>query len=184
MQQTEATLRNYMVDPAHSNVRFAVRHMLISKVRGTFSVTSGQLVLPANSFIPLSVTITMEASTIDTREQQRDAHLRSADFLDAENFPIIRFTSEHITPIDLDSFEAIGDLELRGMRRTVVIRAAVAGFGKDPWGNDRIAYEATFTINRSAWGLTWNQALEAGGFVVGDEIEVAVDVETVPRTQV
>jgi polyisoprenoid-binding protein YceI len=181
MQQTQESLRDYEIDSAHSNVHFSVRHLMISKVRGTFSAISGQIVLPPDALVPLSVAVTIDASTIDTREPQRDAHLRSADFLDTEHFPTMRFASERVSAIDLGSFEVIGDLEIRGTRRPVVIRAALAGFGKDPWGNDRVAFEASLKISRSAWGLTWNQALETGGIAVGDEIDITIDIEAIPR---
>jgi polyisoprenoid-binding protein YceI len=178
--QTQESLRNYQIDSTHSNVHFSVRHLMISKVRGTFSAISGKIVLPPDALVPLSVAVIIDSATIDTREQQRDAHLRSADFLDTEHFPTMQFTSDRVSAIDLGSFEMTGDLEIRGTRRPVVIRAALAGFGKDPWGNDRVAYEAGLKISRSAWGLTWNQALEAGGFAVGDEIDITIDIEAIP----
>jgi polyisoprenoid-binding protein YceI len=181
MQHANEDTRTYAIDPTHSNVHFSVRHLMISKVRGTFSGIAGQIVLPADSLIPRSVVVTIDASTIDTRDEQRDAHLRSADFLDTGDFATLQFVSQSVSAIDLGSFEIAGQLEIRGVRRAAVMRAAVAGFGKDPWGNDRVAYEANLTISRKAWGLNWNQALEAGGFAVGDDIEITIDVEAIPQ---
>jgi polyisoprenoid-binding protein YceI len=181
MQQTNVATRAYAIDATHSNVHFSVRHLMISKVRGTFGGIAGEIVLPGESLIPLSVVVSLDASTVDTRDQQRDAHLRSTDFLDAEHFSKLQFVSESVSAIDLGSFEVFGQLEIRGVRRPAVIRASLAGFGKDPWGNDRVAYEAELKISRKDWGLNWNQALEAGGFAVGDEIDITLDVEAIPQ---
>lgn len=172
--------RTYAIDASHSSVHFSVRHLMISKVRGTFNTIAGTIALPATGAIPLAVNVTIDASSIDTREDQRDGHLKSADFLDVAKFPELNFASTSIRTIDPQTFEVSGDLEIRGVKRPVRLAASVAGQGKDPWGNDRIAYEATLKISRKDWNLTWNQVLEAGGVAVGDEIDITLDVESIP----
>ncbi|GAC1537128.1 MAG: YceI family protein [Candidatus Velthaea sp.] len=180
MTTTADSTRTYAIDGSHSSVHFSVRHLMISKVRGTFSTVAGTIELPAAGVIPVALSVTIDAASIDTREAQRDGHLKSADFLDVEKFPVLRFTSTSIRATTGQSFEITGDLEIRGTTRPVTLAAGVAGQGKDPWGNDRVAYEATAKISRKAWGLTWNQALEAGGVAVGDEIDITLDVESIP----
>jgi len=139
---------SYIIDPAHSSVHFSVRHLMISKVRGTFNTISGSIQLPAEGAIPVAINAEIDATSIDTREAQRDTHLKSADFLEVEKFAALRFTSTQIEPIDATRFKAIGELEIHGTKRPVTLVAEVAGQGKDPWGNDRVAYEATARINR------------------------------------
>jgi polyisoprenoid-binding protein YceI len=177
---TGAATRAYTIDPAHSSAHFSVRHLMISKVRGTFDRLSGSLVLPADSPIPISISAQIDAASINTRDAQRDGHLKSADFFEVEKFPKLVFTSTRIEPIDGTRFKAIGDLEIHGVKRQVTIDAEVSGQGKDPWGNDRVAYEATTRVSRKDFGLVWNQALEAGGVAVGDEIDITIDVESIP----
>jgi polyisoprenoid-binding protein YceI len=174
------SVRTYVIDPAHTAVHFAVRHLMISKVRGTFEKISGTLQLPADGYIPSSITVTIDAASINTREPQRDTHLRSADFLEAERFPALTFVSSSVTPASGDDFTVKGDLELHGVKHPVTINASVTGHGKDPWGNDRVAYEGRTKISRKDFGLVWNQALETGGVAVGDEIEITFDVEAIP----
>ncbi len=176
------SLRAYSIDPTHSDVQFSVRHLMISKVRGHFKTVAGLIVLPLESIIPTSVNVTIDASTIETRDPQRDAHLKSADFLDVEKFPSLRFASEAVRAIDAQDFEVDGTLEIRGSQRPVTLKASIDGSGKDPWGNDRVAYEATVKISRKDWGLTYNQVLEAGGVAIGDEIDILINVEAIPRT--
>ena len=176
------SLRAYSIDPTHSDVQFSVRHLMISKVRGHFRAVSGLIVLPLDSIVPTSVNVTIDASTIETRDPQRDAHLKSADFLDVEKFPSLRFASEAVRGIDAQTFEVDGTLEIRGSQRPVTLKASIDGSGKDPWGNDRVAYEATVKISRKDWGLTYNQVLEAGGVAIGDEIDILINVEAIPRT--
>jgi polyisoprenoid-binding protein YceI len=177
---TSTGTRSYVVDPSHSSAHFAVRHLMISKVRGTFRTISGTIELPPDSPIPVAVHAEIDAASIDTRDAQRDAHLKSADFFDAEKFPKLRFTSIRIEPLDAARFKIIGELELHGAKRSVTLDAEVSGQGKDPWGNQRVAYEATARVNRKDFGLVWNQALETGGVAVGDEIDITLDVESIP----
>lgn len=180
MTATSTSTRACIIDPAHSSAHFSVRHLMISKVRGTFRTLAGTIELPADASIPLAVSAEIDAASIDTREAQRDAHLKSADFFDAEQFPKLRFTSTRVEPLDSTRFKLVGDLEIHGVKRSVTLDAEVSGQGKDLHGHDRVAFEATARINRSAFGLVWNAALETGGVAVGDEIDITLDVESIP----
>ena len=167
----------YAVDPAHSTVEFVVRHLMISKVRGRFSAFQGRLDLdPSGSLIAAQATI--DAASIDTREAQRDAHLKSPDFFDAEKFPELSFYSTRVEGSG-DRFQIYGDLTIHGVTRPVVLDATFEGRGNDPWGGQRVGYSAHTTINRKDYGLTWNAALETGGVVVGDEIRIELNVEAI-----
>jgi polyisoprenoid-binding protein YceI len=175
-----ASTRTYAIDPAHSSVHFAVRHLMISKVRGTFDKLSGSIELPPTGNIPSAISVAIEAASINTREAQRDGHLRSADFLEVEGYPLLTFVSTSVAATNDTDFTVTGQLEIHGTKQEVSLKASVTGAGKDPWGNDRVAYEGTTKINRKDFGLVWNQALETGGVAVGDEIEITLDVEAIP----
>ncbi len=168
----------YALDPAHTTVEFIVRHLMITKVRGRFTAFIGQIELPAGSDLPTSITATIEAASIDTREEQRDAHLRSADFFEVEKFPQLTFESTRIhgTP---DDFTIDGKLTIRGITREVKLSASFEGRATDPWGGIRVGYAASGAINRKDFGLAWNAALETGGVVVGDEVRIELNVEAV-----
>lgn len=168
----------YAIDPSHSTVEFVVRHLMISKVRGRFNAFEGTIELAPGSSLPQAIDVKIDASTIDTREAQRDGHLKSADFLDVENFSHLKFVSSRIegTP---DNFKVYGDLTLRGVTREVVLEGEFEGRTQDPWGGERVGYSATTKINRKDFGLVWNQALETGGVVVGDEVKIELNVEGV-----
>jgi polyisoprenoid-binding protein YceI len=172
-------MTTYSIDNAHSDISFSVRHMMFAKVRGHFTKWSANLafdpVKPASS----SVEVSIEAASIDTREPQRDGHLRSGDFLDAENFPKITFKSRKVESPASGHYTVTGDLAIRGVTREVVLDVEESGRGKDPWGNDRVAFLAKTTINRPDFGLKWNQALEAGGVLVGEKVEIEIDVQAV-----
>lgn len=174
----EQTYQAYAIDPAHTNVGFVVRHLMIAKVRGHFTSVSGTITLPAGSDLPEAVDVTIDGSSIDTREPQRDEHLRSADFLDVATYPTLAFRSTAIagTP---SAFEIHGDLTIHGTTRPVVLDATFEGRATDPWGNRRAGYEARTTISRKDFGLTWNQVLEAGGVAVGDEVRIEISVEAI-----
>ena len=171
----------YSIDPAHTTAEFVVRHMMISKVRGRFAALKGGLELPADGNVPTAVQVTVDASSIDTREQQRDAHLRSADFFDVERFPDLSFVSSRITG-DENAFKIEGTLTIHGVSREITLDADFQGRATDPWGNRRIGYEAHTTISRKDFGLAWNQALETGGLLVGDEVRIELNVEAIAQT--
>lgn len=171
------TRRTWNIDPAHSEAQFTVRHMMIAKVRGHFGKVSGAIELDGHDLRQSNVEVTIDASSIDTREPQRDAHLRSADFLDVEKFPTITFKSRTVTPQADGRFTIAGDLTIHGITREVTLDAREEGRGTDPWGNERVGFSATTRIDRRDFGLQWNQALETGGFLVGHDIDIALEVE-------
>jgi polyisoprenoid-binding protein YceI len=155
---------------------------MISKVRGTFNALSGTIQLPADGNVPVEIDVTIDATSIDTRDAQRDGHLKSPDFLEVDKYPTITFTGNHVAATGGDDFTVSGDLTIHGTTKPVTFKASITGAGKDPWGNDRVAYEGSTKISRKDFGLVWNQALEAGGVAVGDEVEVTIDVETLPAS--
>ena len=175
---TTATRSTWAIDPAHTTVEFAVKHLMISTVRGRFADLSGTVELDDQNPAESTVDVTINVASIDTRQADRDAHLRSADFFDVERFPTMRFKSTGITR-DGDALNVAGDLTIRGVTRPVALRVTEEGRTQDPWGGQRIGYAASTKINRRDFGLTWNQALETGGFVVGDEVKISADVEVV-----
>ncbi len=174
---TTTTRGIWVIDPAHSSVQFAVRHLLVSTVRGRFGGLGGTITLDEQDLASSSVDVEIDAATIDTREEQRDAHLRSADFLDVARFPTITFRSTGVEPRRGDAFRTAGDLTIHGVTRQVVLAAERTGRGPNPLGTEVIGFEATTKVNRKDFGLTWNVALETGGVVVGDEIKISIDIE-------
>lgn len=172
------TLTIWNIDPSHSNVEFGVRHLMISTVKGRFTEVTGSVMADPADPSQGQVGITIGVGSIDTREPQRDAHLRSADFFDVENFPSMTFRSTRIEG-QPDRFTVSGDLTIRGVSRPVVLDVIAEGRGQDPWGGERAGFSATTKIKRSDFGLTWNQALETGGVVVGDEVKISLDIELV-----
>jgi len=170
----------YTIDPAHSGAHFTVRHMMITNVRGAFRNVKGTVVYDAANPADSSVEAEIDAASIDTRETQRDTHLRSADFLDAEKFPAITFRSTKVEPAGEAEWKVTGDLTIHGVTRPVVLNVeGPAPEGKDPWGNVRSGASATTKIKRSDFGLTWNAALETGGFLVGDELKIELELALV-----
>jgi len=170
-------MSNWNIDASHSNLQFSVRHMVISKVRGAFERFNGSFELDdANA--PSNVVVTIDASSIQTREPKRDEHLRSKDFLDVETYPTLSFVGKSAERRG-DHYEIRGELSLHGVTRPVVLDAEFQGLGKDPWGGERAAFSARTTVDREAFGLHWNQVLEAGGVLVGTKIEIEIEVEAV-----
>lgn len=168
----------WQIDRVHSSIEFVVRHLMVSKVRGRFADYSGTIQVadvPEQS----SVEVTIQAASIDTREPQRDAHLRSPDFLDAERFPTLTFRSRSLEPLGGEQFRVHGDLTIRGVTRPVVLDAEFLGVTADPWGGLRAGFSATADIDREDYGLTWNQALETGGVLVGKKARIEIEVEAV-----
>ena len=170
----------WVIDAAHSNVEFSVRHLMIATVKGRFADVQGTVEIddenPGNSTIDVAIA----AASIDTRMAQRDEHLRSADFFDVATFPTLTFKSRRIER-DGDELKVTGDLTIRGVTREVVLDVASQGRQVDPWGSQRAGFEATGKIKRSDFGLTWNQALETGGVMVGDDVKLSFDVELVKQ---
>ena len=167
----------WQIDQTHSNVEFAVRHLMISNVKGRFGDIAGAVTLDSENPRAAQVDVTLQTASIDTRQEQRDAHLRSADFFDVERFPTITFRGKRVDGDTDGEFRLYGDLTIRDVTRPIVLDVTKEGEGSDPWGNMRAAYSAKTQINRRDFGLTYNMALETGGVVVGDEIKISVDVE-------
>lgn len=179
--ETTTTTSTWTIDADHSEVGFAVKHLMVATVKGTFRRFSGHVVLDENNMSASSIEANIETASIDTRQDQRDAHLRSPDFFDAENHPLITFRSRKVERLRHGYYSAIGDLTIRGTTREVVLDVEETGRGGDPWGNQRIGYSARTTINREDFGLTWNQALETGGVVVGKDVKISLDIETIQQ---
>ncbi len=169
------------IDPSHSQATFAVKHMMISTVKGHFNVISGHLHIdeqnPANSWVDAQV----DASSVDTRDERRDGHLRSPDFFDAEQYPTINFKSTKVESLGDNEYRVLGNLTIRGVTREVAFKAEYSGQGKDPWGGQRAGMSATAKINRKDFGMTFNTTLETGGVLVGDEVKVEIDLEAVNK---
>ncbi|WP_261166114.1 YceI family protein [Microbacterium sp. Marseille-Q6965] len=165
----------YAIDPSHSEVGFTVRHMMISKVKGAFHVIEGTIVAPEN---PLETKVTAKAdvASINTKDEGRDQHLRSADFFDAESYPTIEFISTGVRMEGAD-FLVDGDLTIKGVTKPVTFTMELGGFGVDPWGNYKAGATGTATIDREEFGLTWNAALETGGVLVGKDVTITLDLQ-------
>jgi polyisoprenoid-binding protein YceI len=169
------------IDPSHSSIGFVVKHMVFAKVRGGFDKFTGVIDADPHQPEQSSVTATIEAASINTREAQRDAHLRSPDFLDAGQHPQIEFRSKKVIGGQGDRFKVVGDLTIRGTTREVALDAERTGMGKDPWGKERAGFAARTSLDRKDYGLKWNQLLEAGGVLVGDRVDIEIEVEAVKR---
>jgi polyisoprenoid-binding protein YceI len=178
--QTTSTVTpaTYVIDPAHSTADFRVRHLMISNVRGEFSGISGTVVFDAKNPANSKIDATIDTTTINTREPQRDAHMKSADFFDVEKYPTITFKSKKVAAAGFGEWKVTGDLTIHGVTKEVVLNVeGPAPEVKDPWGNIKTGASATTKINRKDFGLMWNAALETGGVVVGDEVSVDLDLE-------
>lgn len=171
-----AQAATYTIDPDHTTVSFKVRH-LFSKVPGTFNDFSGQFVYEPGHPEQWKAEAAIKAASVDTRVEARDKHLRTADFFDVERFPDITFTSTQVTDATATSAKLHGLLTLHGVQQPIVLDVAMLGEGKDPWGNVRAGFTATTTIRRTAFGLTWNKIVEAGQALVGEEVEIVLEVE-------
>ena len=167
----------WTIDAGHSEVGFSVRHLGISKTRGRFGTFAGDIIVathPEDSRVSVSI----DTVSVDTRDGGRDEHLRSADFFDVEQFPTMTFTTTGVVA-DGDSWKVQGDLTIAGVTKPVVLATEVTGLATDPWGNDRVGFTASTEVNREDFGLTWNAALEAGGFLVGKTVKIDIVVEAV-----
>jgi len=174
---------SWSIDTAHSQVAFSVRHLMVAKTRGQFNSVSGSVEFdeqtPANS----SVSVTIETNSIDTRNEQRDGHLKSGDFLDVANFPTITFVSKKIEVVDASHGTIIGDLTIRGVTREVALSAEYNGQSKSPWGATSAGFSAETKINRKDWGLEWNVVLETGGVLVGEDVTISIDLEIIKQVE-
>jgi len=172
------------VDPAHTAAQFSVRHLMISNVRGEFGKVSGKVTFDGSDVSTVAVDVTIDATSIDTREPKRDEHLRSPDFLDVTKHPMITFRSRRAKPAGPGKFELIGDLTIHGVTKEVTLDVnGPTPAITDPWGNVKVGAVATTKISRKEFGLQWNATLETGGVVVGDEVTITIDVELTKKKE-
>lgn len=175
-----AAAATWNIDPDHSNVGFKIRHLMVSNVKGSFDKYSGTVELNEKDIPKSKVDVSIDTASINTNVQKRDEHLRSADFFDVAKYPKMTFTSRKIVKAGKDKLKVTGDLTLHGITKEVVLSVeGPSKESKDPWGNIRRGASATTTINRKDFGLTWNKALETGGVVVGDEVNISLEIEMI-----
>ena len=180
---TPSSVTTWSIDASHTEVGFAVRHLMISTVRGRFAGVAGSVSLDEGNPRSATVDVTIDVNSIDTRQEQRDAHLRSSDFFDVAQFPTMHFVGSKIEGDITGDFTIGGELTIRGVTRPITLEATSEGRGPDPWGSERAGFSAKGKVSRSEFGLTWNQVLEAGGVTVGDEIKISIDVELVRQKE-
>lgn len=178
--ETPVSVKVYTIDKAHSEMGFQVRHLL-TKVRGHFSDFSGTIQLDEQHPEKSSVSVTIDTASIDTNTADRDQHLRSGDFFAVDAHPAITFKSSRVVKKSADTYDVVGPLTIRGVAKEITLPVTHLGMAKDPWGNTRLGFEAGITINRKDFGLNWNAALETGGFLVGDDVQISLSVQAVAQ---
>ncbi len=176
---TETAVRTWNIDASHSIAEFAVRHMMVSTVKGRFGRLEGAIEGDEANPTASSVRATIDVASIDTHDEQRDAHLRSDDFFNAEKYPHITFVSKRVERVDAENFRVVGDLTIRDVTKEVVLETEFEGQVRDPYGNQRAGFTGTTQINRSDFGVSFNGVLEAGGVIVGDKVKITLHIETV-----
>jgi polyisoprenoid-binding protein YceI len=169
----------YTVDPSHSRIGFVARHAMVTKVRGAFNEFDATAQIDADDLSRSQVRVAIKADSIDTRNEQRDGHLRSNDFLAIESFPEITFVSTEVVPVGTDVVRITGDLTIKGTSRPVTIDFTYEGSATDPFGNLRVGFEGAVTINRKDWGVNWNAALEAGGVLVSEKVTLEFEISAI-----
>jgi polyisoprenoid-binding protein YceI len=182
-KETDMATERWEIDSSHSGIHFSVRHLVIAKVRGQFSRWTGAVIVPDGDFTKASVEAVIDASSIETGVADRDAHLKSADFFDVAQFPEVVFKATRVAPKG-DDLQLVGALTIKGITREVALDVEQLGTVKDPWGNERAAFSAKTAVDRKDFGLTWNQALETGGVMVGDKVTLEIEVEAVRQATV
>ncbi len=172
-------MKKWNVDTAHSSIGFSVKHMMVSKVRGSFGDFGGEVEANETDLTAANIAFNIKVASINTGNEDRDNHLRSADFFDAETYPEIKFVANNITKKD-DEYEIAGDITIKDVTKPIVFEAEYGGKGTNPWGQEVVAFSAETKLNREDFGLTWNQALETGGVLVGKDIKITIDLEANP----
>jgi len=167
----------WVIDPAHSEIQFKVKHMMITTVTGSFKEFKSEVQTDGDDFATAKVIFEASAASVFTNAEQRDAHLRSGDFFDAENFPVIKFVSASMENIDEENWQLTGNLTIRDTTKPVKLDVEFGGVGKDPWGSTKAGFSINGKLNRKDWGLNWNAALEAGGVLVSDEVRIYAEVQ-------
>jgi polyisoprenoid-binding protein YceI len=176
---TEQRSGEYTLDPAHSRLGFVARHAMVTKVRGAFNDVTGTGSFDAADPSRSHLEVTIQAKSIDTRNEDRDAHLRSNDFFDMDQYPEIRFVSTAVEPVDESNYRVTGDLTIKGVTKPVTIDLEYTGFVQDPFGNQRLGLEGSVVVNRKDWGVSWNAALEAGGMLVSEKVTLELEVSAI-----
>jgi polyisoprenoid-binding protein YceI len=177
---TTIPVGTWVADTAHSTIGFSVKHLGIATVRGSFTEFEGQLDI-ADDLVAAKISGSAKTASVTTAEPPRDAHLRSADFFDAEAYPELTFESRSITPLDDDEFRIDGDLSMHGQTHPITLKAEIQGLEIDPWGNERVALEITGQLSRGDWGMKFNKALGSGNMMVSDAVKIAIDISAIRR---
>ena len=170
---------NYAIDPSHSRIGFVARHAMVTKVRGSFNEFDGSGYFDAENPAASHLQLTIQAATIDTRNADRDAHLRSNDFFDMDTYPEITFESTGVELVDAENYRVTGDLTIKGITKPVTVDVEYTGTAIDPYNNQRVGFEGKTTINRKDWGVNWNAALEAGGVLVSEKVTLEFEVSAI-----
>ncbi len=173
-------MAKYTFDLSHSGISFQVRHMVVSKVRGTFDKWEGELELDESDLTQSRVRVSIDAASVNTREQKRDEHLRSADFFDVQKFPQLVFESTRMEKAG-EGYRLVGNLSVHGVTKEVALEVELNGFAKSPWGDERVGFSAKGGVDRRDFGLVYNAALEAGGVLIGDRVEIGIEIEAVKQ---
>jgi polyisoprenoid-binding protein YceI len=175
------TTTKWVLDPSHSEISFKVKHLMISNVKGVFAGFAIDVTTAGDDFSTSDISLSIDPATINTGNADRDAHLKSADFFDTDNFKTIAFKSEKMEKAGDDEFKLTGDLTIKGISRKVTLDVEFGGLMTDPWGNQKVGFSLNGKINRKDWGLNWNAALEAGGVLVGEEVKISAEVQFVKQ---
>lgn len=170
-------MANWKIDPAHTEIAFKVKHLMISNVRGYFKEFDGTIMMPDDNFTNASISFTANTSSVDTNNSMRDEHLRSADFFDSEKFPTLSFVSKSITSLGENNFSVVGDLTMHGVIKEVTLNTVLNGRVVDAYGNNVISFDVSGSLNRTDFGLVWNAAIETGGVVVSEEVKLEINAE-------
>ena len=184
METTEVTSKTkWGIDPVHSEIAFKIKHLMITNVKGVFKEFDASIYTTGEDFMTAEIDFWMNPASVDTRDEKRDEHLKSADFFDVENFKEINFTANTIEEVNKDgSYELYGDLAIKGIKKQIKLDVEFGGVMKDPWGNQKAGFTINGKINRKDWGLNWNTALEAGGVLVSDEVRITCEVQLVKQS--
>ncbi len=173
----------WAVDNSHSSIEFVVKHMMISNVRGSFHTYQAEVVADASDLTTAKIDFTIDVASIDTRDEQRNGHLCSADFFDVETYPQITFKSTQVNRKRDGEYDLTGNLTMHGVTKPLVFQVTFEGEGKDPWGNERAGFSAQATLNRKDYGLEWNAMLETGGVLVGEQVKITIQLEAIKQAE-
>ncbi len=176
-----STTNKWVLDPSHSEILFKVKHLMITNVKGEFRKKTGEVISNGSDFTDAKINLSMDVNSIDTNDEGRDGHLKSADFFDAENHKEITFVGSSLTKVNAENYKLKGMLNIKGINKEVNLDVEFGGINKDPWGNEKAGFSVSGKFNRTDWGLTWNAALEAGGVLVSEEVKLQAEVQFVKQ---